>query len=74
MPTAFAQLNIITDGEEINREFRLTEAPFSIGSAADNSLVIKDPSILEHHAEILWQTGPLFHYFLSRKGQDFDQW
>ena len=62
MPTAFAQLNIITDGEEINREFRLTEAPFSIGSAADNSLVIKDPSILEHHAEILWQTD---HYFIT---------
>lgn len=65
MLTASAQLHVITDGEEINREFRLTQATFSIGSDPDNSLVLESGSILPHHAEILWQTD---HYVLKLLG------
>lgn len=67
MPTASAQLHVITDGEEINREFRLTQAPFRIGSDPDNSLVLTDPSILQHHAEILWQTDRYMITLLADK-------
>ncbi|NJM65336.1 MAG: FHA domain-containing protein [Acaryochloris sp. RU_4_1] len=62
MSIVSAQLHVITDGEETNREFRLTQAPFKIGSALDNSLVLPDPSVLAHHAEIVWQTD---HYSIA---------
>jgi len=62
MPTASAQLHVITDGEETNREFRLTQVPFKIGSDPDNSLVLTGSSVLQHHAEILWQTD---HYIIT---------
>ena len=67
MQTASAQLHIITDGEERNREFRLTKAPFSIGSATDNSLVLQGDSILPHHAEIVWLTD---HYLITLHAPD----
>ncbi len=67
MPTVSAQLHVITDGEEINQEFRLTQAPFSIGADPDNSLVLENASILPHHAEILWQTD---HYVLKPLGDE----
>ena len=67
MPTASAQLHIITDGEESNREFRLTQAPFSIGAAEDNSLVLQGTSILPRHAEIVWQTD---HYLITLHSPD----
>lgn len=63
MPTASAQLHVITDGEETNREFRLTQVPFKIGSNPDNSLVLAGPSVLQHHAEILWQVD---RYIITR--------
>lgn len=65
MPTASAQLHVITAGEENHREFRLTQATFSIGSDPDNSLVLEGASILPHHAEIVWQID---HYVLTLLG------
>lgn len=54
MLNASAQLKVIKEGNDINLVFRLTEAPFSIGKDAKNSLVLLGDAILPYHARIIW--------------------
>lgn len=59
MLNASAQLKVIKEGNDINLVFRLTEAPFSIGKDAKNSLVLWGDTILPYHARIIWHVD---HY------------
>lgn len=59
MLNASAQLKVIKEGNDINLVFRLTEAPFSIGKDAKNSLVLLGDAILPYHARIIWHVD---HY------------
>ena len=41
----------------------------SIGSAADNDVVLADPSVAKHHACLVRQSGQLFFLDLKTGGQ-----
>lgn len=59
MINASAQLKVIQDRNDINLVFRLTDAPFCIGKAVRNSLVLLGEAILPYHARIIWHVD---HY------------
>ena len=48
-------------GDMIDRDFQLTKALLSIGRGLENDLVIDDPRVSRHHAQITFRHG---HYLL----------
>ncbi|NJK51608.1 MAG: FHA domain-containing protein, partial [Leptolyngbyaceae cyanobacterium SU_3_3] len=49
-----AQLTILSSKDRDRPSFKLPQSPFTIGSAADNSLLIEEVSVEPYHAQILW--------------------
>jgi transcriptional regulator with GAF, ATPase, and Fis domain len=43
----------VLEGPQKGRQFRVERDPISVGSAADNTLVLADPTVSRHHAEVL---------------------
>ena len=37
--------------------FALTQAPVTIGRLSDNTIVLADPQVSRHHANVTWQAG-----------------
>ena len=70
MPVPPAKLSVLQTGA-LPREFALAAAPFTLGSASGNTLVLTDQAILPFHAEILWQSD---HYGIVLRSQQAKLW
>jgi ABC-type multidrug transport system ATPase subunit/pSer/pThr/pTyr-binding forkhead associated (FHA) protein len=70
MPVPSAKLSVLQTGALL-QEFVLTQVPFTLGCAAENTLVLGDDAILPTHAEILWQSD---HYEIVPRSQQAKLW